>query len=695
MLLITKDLKNHLTPPVYAKVEELDEEPIPHSQDRNGDDKTEAAQSEDGEGSEVDRPISTWTYCNHCRKIVSPLTYISDTTWKYSFGKFLEVFFYNRDAIINSPESECKCQVQSSTSLHFGCGRLAARFSYEPVRPFGVYVRRSLPMEPAFQKAEALRRLDLLSEESSRLFVKFDKHLERVTREARSLFNSPVNRPEHLQTVLSELNRIGTDVDNAAKTLHEKIASAVDSCRQQSEALAMNQSLFQFPWSTRRFVFMLTSSWNERLGATAQAIAAMKKLALSSRSEIAIGQNVAIGSGDPLSDSLAESMKRLRKLHEQYERYNISDITQVLPALPGISHLEQDGEYDDEFDDPDTSIDFADGVDADVLASRRRLMSKSNSTQSNTSTPSRARPTKSLGTRRNDVDRASQDSTTVEVSLPKTSAGGAVKSAITRFFNRGGRDSDPNTVDLGIFAEGRPRLAPGVNGLVVPICDDQLSTIIAYSLASVEYSRQFKYYNRQDIANATEGDLPGGPDQSIAGKSSDNVESTGHPDKRRMPPDQFPPSPNGIASPTSSARISDDELKDVERRMLFRSKSHIKHTYRDFDDKGQVTCKFVCTTYWATQFHAVRQVFLSASTGSTVEPSNGSNESSEVEQAYVESLSSASLWDASGGKSGASFSKSCDGRFVIKCISRTELQMFLDCAPAYFEYLSKAFFHGL
>jgi 1-phosphatidylinositol-3-phosphate 5-kinase len=32
---------------------------------------------------------------------------------------------------------------------------------------------------------------------------------------------------------------------------------------------------------------------------------------------------------------------------------------------------------------------------------------------------------------------------------------------------------------------------------------------------------------------------------------------------------------------------------------------------------------------------------------------------------------------------------------VIKCISRTELQMFLDCAPAYFEYLSKAFFHGL
>ena len=126
--------------------------------------------------------------------------------------------------------------------------------------------------------------------------------------------------------------------------------------------------------------------------------------------------------------------------------------------------------------------------------------------------------------------------------------------------------------------------------------------------------------------------------------------------------------------------------------MLIRNKSHVKHTFRDFDEKGQVTCKFVCTTYWATQFQAVREVFLS--------PSNGGDEASQmsgsdIEQSYIESLSSAATWAASGGKSGASFSRTSDHRFVIKCISRTELHMFLDCAPAYFEYLSKAFFHGL
>ena len=67
----------------------------------------------------------------------------------------------------------------------------------------------------------------------------------------------------------------------------------------------------------------------------------------------------------------------------------------------------------------------------------------------------------------------------------------------------------------------------------------------------------------------------------------------------------------------------------------------------------------------------------------------------DVEKYYVQSLATAYSWDASGGKSGASFARTLDDRFVIKCISRTELQMFLDCAPAYFEYLSKAFFHGL
>lgn len=663
-------------------MEELEEDlpPSPYEKQKKAD--SEHKTGEDGEDMEGDRPIATWTYCKNCRKVVSPLVYVSESTWKLSFGKFLEVFFYNRDAALNAPEYQCSCQLQQAARLYFGCGRLAARFNYEPLRPFGVFARKHLPMESIYLKEETIRRLEMVSSASSQLFVKFDKHIERVSREARSLFNSPVNRPEHLQTVLSELNQIGSDVDHVARTLQEKVAAASDGCRHQLGDEVLNQAIVRFPWFARRYLFLIASAWNDKLGAIGQAISTMKKIAGSSSSRHDGVANVTIAPGDPLNEALVDSMKRIRKLNEQYARLSVTDITQVLPALPGGSVEQQDD--DDEFDDPDTSIDFADGVDADVIASRRRLRTTSaSSSQTSSVTSARPRPTKSLGTRRPDIISDSV------AAPPKATAGGAVKSAITRFFNRGGRDSDMYTVDLGIFAEGRPRLAPGMNGIILPVYDEQLSTTIAYSLASLEYAKQFKHYSRNDSAAASDGGDNGQVDRTLGEpqtgfRPNDNANGA---EAAMQIAANLPPA---AGTPARTAEL--DELKDIERRMLTRSKSHIKHTFREFDDKGQVTCKLVCTTYWATQFHAVRQVFLSRPFGK-FDQTDADND--DVEQSYLESLSSAALWDASGGKSGASFARTSDDRFVIKCISRTELQMFLDCAPAYFEYLSKAFFHGL
>lgn len=578
-----------------------------------------------------------------------------------------QVFFYNKDAVMNSCEYSCSCPMQTSTMLYFGCGKLAARFSYERVRPLGVFVRKMLPIDVNFHRREALIELERISMSSSKLFINFDKHIDKVTREARSLFGSAANRPEHLQTVLSELNRIGSEVDHAAQTLQEKIASVSDKCRRDGEGV-VNEALFRFPWFSRRYLFMLISAWNERLTATGQAITAMRKLASSAalRGDIVMGPNGPAG-----TEELVEAMRRLRQLNEVYSRYNVTDITTVLPTVPG----KQGEEDDDDFEDVEASLDFADGVDADVLASRRRL-NNSKSMGGGGYAP-RSQLHKTLGTQRSfESSHISQ-----ETSQPRVTPGGAVKSAITRFFNRGGRESDPYTVDLGIFKEGRPRLEPGVNGIVVPVVDEQLSTVIAYSLASTEYARQFKNYVKTENLGA-------------------KVDEAGRP----IDPSQVDPSTGAqLPSPANNPRQSLDEKKMIEQRMLVRSKSHIKHTWRDYSsgERGHVTCKFVCTSYWATQFQAVRQVFLSQSFGRKDGPAGAAGVSHEaqsnmdVEQGYVQSLSSAFSWAASGGKSGASFARSSDNRFVIKCISRTELQMFLDCAPAYFEYLSKAFFHGL
>lgn len=164
---------------------------------------------------------------------------------------------------MNAPEYGCSCHLQTNTMLYFGCGKLAARFSYERVHPLGVFVRKTLPIDTTYHRKQALLELGQISMASSKLFVKFDKHIDKVAREARSLFGSAANRPEHLQTVLSELNRIASEVDHAALTLQEKIASVSDKCRRDGEGV-VNEALFRFPWFSRRYLYLLISAWNER-----------------------------------------------------------------------------------------------------------------------------------------------------------------------------------------------------------------------------------------------------------------------------------------------------------------------------------------------------------------------------------------------------------------------------------------------
>jgi hypothetical protein len=252
-----------------------------------------------------------------------------------------------------------------------------------------------------------------------------------------------------------------------------------------------------------------------------------------------------------------------------------------------------------------------------------------------------------------------------------------------------------------MFAEGRPRLDPGAKGMITPVFDDQPSTVIAHSLSSVEYDVQFKEFTDNDSSISSKaGSSTGMADD----RNNEDPPSLADASRKKRQDRKSKRGSDGrsasLAQTNTPPMTVQEERKDIERRMLVRSKTHIKHTFRDFDEKGQQTCKFVCTTYWATQFHTVRQAFMSPGASNSKDPNTEKSSSSdksrlEADKNYIRSLATSYAWAASGGKSGASFARTADEQFVVKCISRTELQMFLDCAPAYFEYLSKAFFHGL
>ena len=178
-----------------------------------------------------------------------------------------------------------------------------------------------------------------------------------------------------------------------------------------------------------------------------------------------------------------------------------------------VASMEHDDD-DEILSDQEIDLD-KDDIDADVLASRNRVLSP----QAASSTKQSSRPRKTLGTTRDRIDdvdhHQSLSMVADQLSLPlgnydsigqvesqgeikAVTAGGAIKSAITRFFNRGGNKEDPYPVELGMFGKGFLWLQSGINGMVIPVFNDQPRTIIAHSLASSDYDNQLK-----QILNAT------------------------------------------------------------------------------------------------------------------------------------------------------------------------------------------------
>lgn len=63
----------------------------------------------------------------------------------------------------------------------------------------------------------------------------------------------------------------------------------------------------------------------------------------------------------------------------------------------------------------------------------------------------------------------------------------------------------------------------------------------------------------------------------------------------------------------------------------------------------------------------------------------------EGEESFIRSLSRCMRWEARGGKSGSKFCKTKDDRFILKEMSRLEMDSFLNFAPNYYNYVKDCF----
>ncbi|KAB7498626.1 1-phosphatidylinositol 3-phosphate 5-kinase, partial [Armadillidium nasatum] len=172
----------------------------------------------------------------------------------------------------------------------------------------------------------------------------------------------------------------------------------------------------------------------------------------------------------------------------------------------------------------------------------------------------------------------------------------------------------------------------------VVINDDEPSSIIAKALASQEYETKLQ------ILQVKLNELQQGLENSHKTTESSNS----------SPTTVSNTSQEGVAT-----KGSDSDKQSSQKDM------HIDLQWNDSH------ANYYCKILFVDQFRELRQLIF---------PSG--------EELFIRSLSRCVSWDARGGKSGSAFCKTVDDRFVLKEMSRFEINSFLEFAPAYIQYIT-------
>ncbi|KAH6821843.1 phosphatidylinositol-4-phosphate 5-kinase family protein [Perilla frutescens var. hirtella] len=197
-------------------------------------------------------------------------------------------------------------------------------------------------------------------------------------------------------------------------------------------------------------------------------------------------------------------------------------------------------------------------------------------------------------------------------------------------------------------------LPTGVNDTVIPVYDDEPTSLISYSLVSPDYFAQLS--DEPDRSKDT-ADLP---THSLDGVSYPSFSSL---DEVMLE------SYRGLGSGDESMLTSFRSSFNLDP-VSYTKALHARVSFTDDGPLGKVKYTVIC--YYAKRFEALRRISCP----------------SEVD--FVRSLSRCKKWGAQGGKSNVFFAKTLDDRFIIKQVTKTELESFIKFAPGYFKYISES-----
>ncbi|CAH1155707.1 unnamed protein product [Phaedon cochleariae] len=201
----------------------------------------------------------------------------------------------------------------------------------------------------------------------------------------------------------------------------------------------------------------------------------------------------------------------------------------------------------------------------------------------------------------------------------------------------------------------------------VVVKENEPSSVIAYTLASSDYKKTLE----ELVGRKTQNDQSSSPICKRRNNSCDNDKND---DDKSMSLLGFLRSKESndlyIQSPTATnTEINSEVPPNTSEKADVAKKTRNAHIEVQFHDSNS---NFFCRVYLAEKFAALRNAVLPMG-----------------EDGFIRSLSKSVQWNARGGKSGSNFSKSADDRFILKDMSKSEIQLFLESASYYFDYMNR------
>ncbi|GAA0159160.1 kinase [Lithospermum erythrorhizon] len=629
---------------------------------------------------ERDGKIWMWHRCLRCSPSggVPPATrrvVMSDAAWGLSFGKFLELSFSNH-ATANRIAS-CGHSLQKDCLRFYGYGNMVAFFRYSPVDIHSV----SLP--PSVLEFNGLTEHDWIRKEAMEISRKVEllyteiSSVLRCIEEKCSSYGSGIHDPNELINHIMELYDLLVKERNEYSDL---LWSATDGNSEPAQGTVDILELNR----VRRSLVIELHVWDSRICSLETLFESCANSKASNDASSSAGMQECSTNASLQYETLEHVHKEIMREDSRLNGYTGNDLQSEeanslkdtsLERAPSAASV-----LSDKIDSAWTGAEQPFGksqLSRSPLGERseayRKIYQTDNRTLRKFMAPSRVYSFDSAVRCQENFKKGLPPSSLHLSTLRSFNASGDYKSMVSddpvsymqrtysqmsiaeaQKINLSSSRFSSFISSISLTPEGARLMVPNnrKSNIVIAVYDNEPTSIISYVIASKEH---------EDFI----GDKQNAPDRGYTGS----------------------PVASNISGWQSFGSLDLDYMQygsygseDASNTMSFfadpKSSPHLKVSFEDesFGADGKV--KFFVTCYFAKQFDALRQRCCP----------------NEVD--FLCSLSRCRRWSAQGGKSNVYFAKSMDERFIIKQVTRTELESFEEFAPEYFKYLTDSLSSG-